>query len=254
MRIKVMTFNIRYDNPADGRNAFAGRRDMIAEFLRREMPDVIGFQESVHVIRHELAALLPEYVFLAVDIGDVLRNDVMVAYRREVFDLLRLEQFWLSPTPEVPHTRYAGGSPFDRMATLVTLVAREDGRRVTLLNSHLDHVSEEARERGAELLLERLTPYFDTPALLTGDFNATPDTRAARILSEHPALCDLTAPLGTETATYHGYGTVKENLRIDYILATAAVTPVQDTLTMHTDECDGVYLSDHYPISIEVEI
>ena len=36
MKLKIMTFNIRYDNPLDGINAFAGRRDMILEFLRRE--------------------------------------------------------------------------------------------------------------------------------------------------------------------------------------------------------------------------
>ena len=254
MKLKIMTFNIRYDTPLDGINAFPGRRDMICEFLRREAPDLIGFQESVHVIRHALADELPEYVFLAIDLGDVLRNDVMVAYRKETFDLLRLEQFWLSPTPDVPNTRYEGGSPFDRMATLVTLVSREERRQVTLLNSHLDHISDAARERGAALLLERITPYLAMPAFLTGDFNATPDTRAARILTACPALAELTAPLDATSATYHGYGRITENCKIDYILASRAVKPLEGTLRMHTDERDGVYLSDHYPISVEVEI
>ena len=254
MKLKVMTFNIRYDNPADGRNAFAGRRDMIIEFLRRERPDLIGFQEIVHVIRHSLAEALPEYVFLAIDLGDGYRNDVAVAYRRDRFDLLRFEQFWLSPTPDVPHTRYEGGSPFDRMASLVTLVERTERRPVTLLNSHLDHISEEARERGAALLLERITPYLDAPCFLTGDFNAMPDSRAAQILTAHPALIELTAPIGAEHATYHEYGRIKEGFKIDYIFASRSVTPIEGTITMHTDEADGVYLSDHYPISVEVEI
>ena len=254
MKLKLMTFNIRYDNPADGKNAFAGRRDMIIGFLRREKPDLIGFQEIVHVIRHSLAEALPEYAFLAIDLGEGYRNDVAVAYRRDRLDLLKLEQFWLSDTPDVPHTRYAGGSPFDRMATLVTLVDRAERRPLTLLNSHLDHISAEAREKGAALLLERLTPYLDTPCFLTGDFNARPDTRAAMILSEHPALCELTAPLDGSVATCHDYGRITENCKIDYIFASRAVRPIDGTLMMHTDEIDGVYLSDHYPISIEVEI
>ena len=253
MKLKLMTFNIRYDNPADGKNAFAGRRDMIIEFLRRESPDVVGFQEIVHVIRHTLAEALPEYVFLAIDLGDGYRNDVAVAYRRERFDLLRFEQFWLSDTPDVPHTRYEGGSPFDRMASLVTLVERTERRPLTLLNSHLDHISDDARERGAALLSERVAPYLDAPCFLTGDFNALPDSRAARILSEHPLLCDLTASLGS-AATFHDYGRITESFKIDYIFASRAVTPIEGTLTVHTDEADGVYLSDHYPISIEVEI
>ena len=253
MKLKLMTFNIRYDNPDDGKNAFPGRRDMIIEFLRREKPDLIGFQEIVHVIRHSLAEALREYSFLAIDLGEGYRNDVAVAFRHDRFDLLRFEQFWLSPTPEVPHSRFAGGSPFDRMASLVTLVERSERRALTLLNSHLDHISDGARERGAELLLARLTPYLDTPCFLTGDFNAPPDTCAARILSGNAALCDLTAPLGN-AATYHGYGKTTESGRIDYILASRAVRALPGTLTVHTDERDGVYLSDHYPISVEVEI
>ena len=254
MKLKVMTFNIRYDNPADGKNAFAGRRDMIIDFLQREKPDVVGFQEIVHVIRHSLAEALPEYVFLAIDLGDGYRNDVAVAYRRDRFDLLRLEQFWLSPTPDIPNTRYAGGSPFDRMATLVTLVDRTERRQVTFLNSHLDHISDDARERGAALLLERLTPYLDSPCFVTGDFNARPNTRAARILSDCPLLCDLSASLGEYAATCHDYGRITENCKIDYIFASHSVKPIEGTLVMHTDEADGVYLSDHYPISVEVEI
>ena len=254
MKLKIMTFNIRYDNPADGKNAFAGRRDMIIEFLRREKPDLVGFQEIVHVIRHSLAEALPEYVFLAIDLGDGYRNDVAVAYRRDRLDLLRFEQFWLSPTPDVPHTRYAGGSPFDRMASLVTLVERAERRSLTLLNSHLDHISDEAREKGAALLLDRIAPYLDAPCFLTGDFNARPDTRAAQILIGHPSLVELTAPLGAEVATCHDYGKITENCKIDYIFASRSVAPIEGTLTMHTDESDGVYLSDHYPISVEVEI
>ena len=124
---------------------------------------------------------------------------------------------------------------------------------MTLLNSHLDHISDDAREHGAALLLERITPYLDTPCFLTGDFNALPDSRAARILSEHPLLCDLTASLGA-AATCHDYGRITENCKIDYIFASRAVTPIAGTLTMHTAAADGVYLSDHYPISIEVQI
>ena len=125
---------------------------------------------------------------------------------------------------------------------------------MTLLNSHLDHISDEARERGAALLLERITPYLAMPAFLTGDFNATPDTRAARILTECPDLLELTAPLDRAVATCHGYGQITENCKIDYIFSSRAVRPIEGTLKMHTDEHDGVYLSDHYPISVEVEI
>ena len=43
--IKVMTFNMRINTPVDGDNWFRNRRPKIAEVIRRENPDIIGFQE-----------------------------------------------------------------------------------------------------------------------------------------------------------------------------------------------------------------
>ena len=45
MRVSIMTFNIRYDNPNDGVNVFENRKPLIKKFLDREKPDLIGFQE-----------------------------------------------------------------------------------------------------------------------------------------------------------------------------------------------------------------
>jgi hypothetical protein len=41
--LRVATFNIRYDNPADGPNRWPGRRDAVAAWLNREA-DVAGLQ------------------------------------------------------------------------------------------------------------------------------------------------------------------------------------------------------------------
>ena len=44
-RLKVMTFNIRYDEEADGRHAWRHRRDLAIETIRRHDPDLLGVQE-----------------------------------------------------------------------------------------------------------------------------------------------------------------------------------------------------------------
>ena len=54
------------------------------------------------------------------------------------------------------------------MATLVTLVERNEAREVTLLNSHLDHIGEGARQEGAHLLCETIRPYLGGAAFITG--------------------------------------------------------------------------------------
>ncbi|MBE6695845.1 MAG: endonuclease/exonuclease/phosphatase family protein [Ruminococcaceae bacterium] len=254
MKFKVMTFNLRSEWKDEGKYSFPFRRDAMCTFLKREKPDIVGCQESVPLIRRYLAENLPEYEFLAVDANEKLRNDVAIAYRRDKFDLFGLEQFWVSPTPNIPYSRYPDQAPFPRMATLATLVCRENGQPVVMLNSHLDHISENARVEGAKLLAARLSQYANIPAFLTGDFNAYPGTPAIEAVLAHPELQELTAPLGADVATYHGYGKVTENCKIDYIFATRAVTPVPNTLMIHNDRNEeGINISDHYPISITVE-
>ncbi len=43
-----MTFNIRYDNPADAPNDWNSRKAAVATFLQDESPDFLGIQEGLH--------------------------------------------------------------------------------------------------------------------------------------------------------------------------------------------------------------
>ena len=52
--IKVMTLNLRYDNPRDSLNAWPNRAMMVCNFLEEEKPDLLGMQE---VLSHQLNVL-----------------------------------------------------------------------------------------------------------------------------------------------------------------------------------------------------
>ena len=43
--VRVMTFNIRYNNPGDGENAWPHRKDMVADIIRQHA-DIAGLQEA----------------------------------------------------------------------------------------------------------------------------------------------------------------------------------------------------------------
>ncbi|HEX7493680.1 MAG TPA: endonuclease, partial [Bacteroidales bacterium] len=43
--IKVMTLNIRYDNPGDSIYAWSTRAQQICNFIKDEKPDILGAQE-----------------------------------------------------------------------------------------------------------------------------------------------------------------------------------------------------------------
>ena len=44
--LRLMTFNIRYGTAGDGPNAWANRRALVADIIRRSAPDVLAIQEG----------------------------------------------------------------------------------------------------------------------------------------------------------------------------------------------------------------
>ena len=49
--IDALSFNIRFDNPKDGENAWQNRKEMVGQWVKSESPDVIGLQEA---LRHQI--------------------------------------------------------------------------------------------------------------------------------------------------------------------------------------------------------
>ena len=47
-KLKVLSFNLRYNNPNDGENSWLNRSELVKNFLWSESPDIIGFQEVLH--------------------------------------------------------------------------------------------------------------------------------------------------------------------------------------------------------------
>lgn len=250
MQVQVMTFNIRYDTKDDGINCFDGRKALVKAFLDREKPDVIGFQEVVPHVRAWLCENLPDYTVLGMGRNaDYSGESVSIAFRKDKFDLVEFHQFWLSDTPDVPGSRYLldqSGCP--RISVQASLVFRAEGKVFTFANTHLDHVGKYAQVCGASLLMNKLLSGQKYPFVLTGDFNATPQQEAIRAIKAIKGVRDLTA--GVKGTTYHGYGKA-DNAKIDYIFSNRPA--VKDSLTVHKDCENGIWISDHYPISVTVD-
>jgi endonuclease/exonuclease/phosphatase family metal-dependent hydrolase len=159
--MKIVTFNIRYDTPRDGINAFPHRAGMILRKLEAERPDVVSFQECrLHVFAF-LKRHLPDYEIVGCGRGEDYGDEHNpVAFRRDRFELIGLETEWLSPTPDVPGSRYEEQSDCPRIVTRATILPLGTGTPFYVFNTHLDHMSEKARVLGAEraiyLMRERL--------------------------------------------------------------------------------------------------
>lgn len=245
--LRVMTFNVRY--PADdGANAWPHRRAILARTVAEADPDVIGTQELFREQGDDLVTALPQYRWFGLDRrGGHADEHMGIFYRADRMSVLQQGMFWLSATPMVAG-RATWGETLPRMVNWALFERAADHRRFYLLDTHFAHRDEDerARERSAALIAAWIAKLpADIPVVLTGDFNAGPDTRPHGILTDaltdtYEAAAERRGPQGT----YHDFTGVPA-ARIDWILVRNLV-PLRTTTV--TTSADGRYPSDHFPV------
>jgi len=251
--MKVVTFNIRGDFGVDGRNDFCHRKLLILRKLAKEQPDIVGFQEVLPHVVDWMRQALPEYDVVGCGREKDLTGEQMtVIFRRDKFQLISMQTFWLSPTPNIPGSRYAEQSGCPRTATELVLRESASGKVLRLVNTHLDHVGSLARQLGMSQLLRHLeAPSFfpEVPVILMGDFNAEPDSQELALIRQDPAWTNAAPDMGV---TFHDFMRKPDGPQIDYIFRKGSARA--DRAVTWTDELDGVYLSDHYPVCAQVTL
>lgn len=252
--MKIVTFNLRTDVKVDKENRFQFRKGIILDKLTQEAPDVVGFQEVAVSMAEFLARYLEkEYTFVGCGRkADFSCESCKIAFRKDKYELMSLETFWLSDTPYVPGSRFECASEWPRVCTHVMLRPLAGGTPFHIYNTHLDHISDEARTLGAKVILSRMADdleKWDYPAAVMGDMNAEPDSGTIRAF-----LTDEEVPLVNQTpnfhGSYHGFGTV-DSPQIDYIFTrgfTAVAEPVAWDKTLY-----GKHLSDHNALCTYLE-
>lgn len=254
--MKFVTFNLRadYGDGADGGNAFCCRQPLIAKVLQVEQPDFVGFQEVLPAAQRWLRAAMPGYTVLGCGRGADLAGEAMtIAVRDETLELLGWDTFWLSPAPAEPGSRYRDQSDCPRCCA-VALLRDAQGRMFRAYNTHLDHIGAGARRQGIGTVLRRMQADAARrllPAVLMGDFNASPGAPELAVLA-HTALRDVTAAIPLTFHDYFRSRPTEPACKIDYLYAGPewTVGPVQCW-----DACEGgVYLSDHYPVCAELTL
>lgn len=281
--LTVMSFNIRYDNPADGENGWTHRAPLVAQAIRDHRADIVGLQEALSNQLQDLLAELPEYEAVGVgrDDGKTSGEYAAILYKRERLRLDAATTFWFSPTPQKPGSR-GWGANLARICTTATFGIYNSGRAVRVFNVHLDHESQRAREESAHLLARAIADsrQVNVPVIVTGDFNAGEHSgviayltgRADRATAGEsfapasPRLLDTFRIKSTQTAgtgTYHRWTGDTTGERIDYILVDRSLDVVSagiDGQARSTPAAEGQtpgparYPSDHFPIFATVAI
>ena len=262
--IRAMTFNIRYNNPGDGENAWPHRRDWVAEIIREREADIVGCQEALRGQIADLAERLPGYAWYGVgrDDGAERGEFVPVFYRRDRFELLDKDAFWLSETPDEPGSR-SWDSSLPRVTTVLRLKDRRSGAVLLVVNTHFDHRGSEARAASARLILTEIARRGrnNEAVVFMGDLNCKPDSVPYQVLTadedDQPVTlrdarsASRTEPAGPES-TWNGFAAVAQDTRIDYVFVAG---PVRVESYEAIDEMrDGRFPSDHLPVIVRLDV
>lgn len=258
--LKLMTYNIRYDNPGDGVNSWTQRKEFVSSLIQFHGADIVCIQEGliqqVEYLRHALPGF--EYCGRGRDDGKEAGEFSAIFFRNEVVDLLGDSTFWLSPTPAVPSKGWDAALP--RIATWASFRLKSSGRPFFVFNTHFDHIGETARRESARLLVEQIQRIAGKePSIVAGDFNSTEQDSAYRILvgaiAGGPLLRDSfrisRLPHYGVAPTFFGFDarTSDPGQRIDFVFVTEGVTVLRHgTLT---DFREGRFPSDHLPVLME---
>lgn len=250
-----MTFNIRGDY-GDGENAWANRSGLNVDVIKKYSPDIIGFQElhSIHWETYETD--LSEYER---ELGPKYDNEEPHGYCSIFWNPARFKAidrggFWLSETPEEFSASW--NTACIRCANWVKLRAMDDDQvTILMLNTHLDHVSEQARIEGAKVITRRIDSIRDEGegVVITGDFNTHPGSDAYRHFIEAGYIDTFTETGNTDgeaAFTYHGFKGIRTRWgRIDWILFSPGSTGIVPKETSIIRDAQlPLFPSDHFPI------
>ena len=192
--VRVMTYNIRFDNPADGVNAWPNRKTKVFDLLKEYDPDILGIQEALEHQIKDIITALPDYDFIGVgrDDGKTKGEYSAILFKKSKFTVSAPNTFWLSETPTVPGSKNWDAA-ITRVATWARFKASGSKKEFYVLNTHFDHIGKEARKKSAELIRKKASELKGAPVIITGDFNCTRQDDPYKIMMEKGRV-NLTDP------------------------------------------------------------
>jgi len=260
--IRVMTFNIRYDEPQDKENAWPNRKELVASVIRFHHADLVGVQEALASQLKDLDKLLADYSWVGVGRADgkAAGEFSAILYRKSRFKSLESSTFWLSETPQVPSAGWDAALP--RIVTWVKLHDLQTGKIFFHFNTHFDHRGVRARNESARLLLDQIRQIArDLPVVVTGDLNFTESSDGYQLLTrknseKSPALRDARylSEHGHHgpTSTFNEFKALIPGRKIDYVFVKGDIRVLQHGVL--SDTWDGRFASDHLPVLAEIII
>ena len=259
---RVMSCNIRITGlPADeidGRR-WDERKKYMIEVIRKQKPDVVMMKEVIYDSYAYCKEQLKEYVAFGFEGPEMdpytegyhLIGKNVIFFRRDRYDLVSAGCYWLSEDPVIGGS-ISWGTNRARHCNWVRVMDKHSGKQLRLLDIHLDHKEQLAKENQAHLVVREAAQYAENfPQIICADFNSKKHQPQVRHFMEngwHDAYDELH---GGKEFGYTAHAFLGPNRppkpthgRIDYILTKGNAKAI--SCEIMTDNVNGMYPSDHY--------
>lgn len=249
--LRVMSCNVRCISPTDfGKKSWYYRADLIMQGIEKEQPSVIGFQEATKWQYSYLCDTLSSYDSVITYRDDAFNSEgCPIFYRSDMYTLIDKGSFWLSETPDVMSKSW--GAQFNRVCSYVILKDNATGTEFVVFNTHLSHISDEARINGIQVVLDKIAEFGSKPAVLMGDLNAKEDSETYKSATNNFYDAKYQTENTMTSCTYQDWGEQLDRECIDYVMISKQGLKV-NSYKVVTDTYDGVYSSDHFPLSVSI--
>jgi endonuclease/exonuclease/phosphatase family metal-dependent hydrolase len=213
-------------------------------------------QEVIRIQNDDMKNHFPDFMSFGFDGPDmdaypegyhgIAKNVILVSRKR--YDFIASGNYWLSETPLI-----AGSKSWDtaraRHCNWMRLKDKNTEKVFRILNTHLDHISQDAREKQIQVILDESRQYAaDFPQILAGDFNSGKANEVHKKIRDEGWL-DIYSSLHEDIeagATTHGFLTNSRKQgghRIDFIYSKGPFKLLASEIIK--DDINGKFPSDH---------
>lgn len=264
---KILTCNIRVDLPEDQEKGLGwkDRKKICIDVIKSYKPDIICLQEVLRNQNEDMGKAFPDFQVFGFEGPEmdafsdgyhgIAKNPILFSKKR--YELLSAGEYWLSQTPLIAGS-LSWNSARARHANWVRLRDKQSNKDFRLINLHLDHKSQPAREQQIAMVLAEAKQYkADYPQLLTGDFNSHTQNAVYNKIKAENWIDTYTQVHGTEDPghtihEFQGENYNKKDIqkKIDFIFLKGQIRTVSSKIIK--DNFNGKYPSDHYFVSSEI--
>lgn len=253
---EVMTYNIRLDVEVDGENAWPLRKEYFTSQIQFYEPDIFGIQEARPNQVDDISTMLSKYYQVGIGReGEGKGESSNIFFKKNRFILKETNTFWLSETPNIISKGW--DAAYNRVCTYALLKDKKTRKHLWVFNTHLDHIGEEARTKGIQLILSKIAELNtkNYPVIFMGDFNSEPNEERIISLKNHMNDSrDISEekPFGPK-GTFNGFNHHEPvTLLIDYIFISKDSELKVSKYAILSDSKDLKYPSDHLPVFVKL--